>query len=400
MNKSKISKMSTKKGTKKAKNKTKKQQIRKTGGIAAVLEAIIPPLLKLADYPVTGITGSNNQVTMMNLFVYLVSINLLKKDFIKETLNISSLPKLVQLKEAKQENSEIYRNIAGMDNKIRASLIAKIKDQDVYKDLFNQCQNVKQDTRQKETLRLFHQELNTKSSNPFGFKSDYDVYFEDDKFTCCFRPNKLSAVQSIFPNELFDSIMNPSKSLYITDLMNIVYKNYNKNKEVYQNIVILMKKKLQWNKRLTHVPLIPLLPGMGMGFEDYKLYAMIEDQYRSKDNVTSKIGNKVLLDESTTAIRKASTLSLFNKQLDIIKFLYKNGFIDDNSEGEKITDKKFSDEEKKILASEETIKEILYLLNKNVLDLYEEITRKDNKLADNKKNIKFSVYQLMTIIDL
>ena len=404
MNKSKVNKRATKKGTKKAKNTTKKQQkiqqMRKTGGIATGLEVIILPLLKGADYPVTGITGSNIQVTMMNLFVYLLSISLLKRDFVKETLNVLSLPKMVQLKEEKEANSKIYRNIAGMDNKIRASLIAKIKNQDLYKDLFNQCQNVNQDTRQKETLRLFHQEMNTKSSNPFGFKSDYDVYFEDGKFTCCFKPNKLSSVQSIFPNELFDSIMNPSKSLYITDLMNIVYNNYNKNKEVYQNIVILMKKKLQWNKRLTHVPLLPLLPGMGVGFEDFKLYAMIEDQYRSKDNVTSIIGNKVFLDESTTAIRKVSSLSLFNKQLDMIKYLYKNGFIDDNSEGDKITDKKLSDLEKKKLESEETIKEILDLLNKNVLDLYAEGTSKESTLSDNKKNIKFSVYQLMTIIDL
>lgn len=84
----------------------------------------------------------------------------------------------------------------------------------------------------------------------------------------------------------------------------------------------------------------------------------------------------------------------------MIKYLYKNGFIDDNSEGEKITDKKLSDKEKKILASEETIKEILDLLNKNVLDLYAEVTSKESTLSDNKKNIKFSVYQLMTIIDL
>ena len=80
MNKSKVIRSLTKKGSKKAKNKTKKQPIRKTGGIATGLEAIIPPLLKLADYPVTGITGSNTQVAMMNLFVYLVSINLLKKE--------------------------------------------------------------------------------------------------------------------------------------------------------------------------------------------------------------------------------------------------------------------------------------------------------------------------------
>lgn len=401
MNKSKVIRSVTKKGSKKAKNKTKKQQMRKTGGIAAAgLEAIIPPLLKLADYPVTGITGSSTQVEMMNLFVYLVSINLLKKEFVKETLNIQSLPKLVQLKEEKEAKSKIYRNIAAMDNKMRETLIAKIKEQDVYKDVFIQCRNGNQDTRQKEALKLFHQELNAKSSNPFGFKSDYDVYFEDDKFTCCFKPNKLSSVQSIFPNELFDSIMNPSKSLYITDLMNIVYKNYNKNKEVYQNIVILMKKKLQWNKRFTHVPLLPLLPGMGMGFEDFKLYAMIEDQYRSKDNVISKLGNKVLLDESTTSIRKVASLSLFNKQLDMIKYLYKNGFMDDNSKDEKVTNKKFSDLEKKKLESEETIKEILDLLNKNVLDLYAEVTSKESPLSDNKKNIKFLVYQLMTIIDL
>ena len=77
-----------------------------------------------------------------------------------------------------------------------------------------------------------------------------------------------------------------------------------------------------------------------------------------------------------------------------------NGFIDDNSEGDKITDKKLSDLEKKKLESEETIKEILDLLNKNVLDLYAEGTSKESTLSDNKKNIKFSVYQLMTIIDL
>ena len=158
---------------------------------------------------------------------------------------------------------------------------------------------------------------------------------------------------------------------------------------------MLMKMKVQWNKRITNVPLLPMLPGIpGVGFEDFKLYSMVEEQYRSKDNVISKKGNKVLLDNSTTGVRKIASLSIFNKQLDIIKYLYNNNFIGDKSE-----EKKLTDEEKKRFASEESIKEIINLLHKNILDLYAEIRKDDSILSEESKNVKFVVYQLMTIID-
>ena len=200
---------------------------------------------------------------------------------------------------------------------------------------------------------------------------------------------------SLLPDELFKSIMNPSKSMYITDLMNIIYKNYKDNNEIYKRIAMLMKMKVQWNKRITNVPIIPMLPGIpGVGFEDFKLYSMVEEQYRSKDNVISKKGNKVLLDNSTTGVRKTASLSIFNKQVDIIKYLYNNNFIGDKSE-----EKKLTDEEKKRFASEESIKEIINLLNKNIVDLYAEIRKEDSILSEESKNVKFVVYQLMTIID-
>lgn len=388
MNKSKTNK----KLPKKTRNTRKKHHLKKSGGIG--IEAFLP-LLKVLDYPVSGLTGSNQQNTMMNMFVYLLSANLLKKEDVKTKLNIKILPKIEQLIREKDKNSEIYKKIAEMNNSTRQTLITQVKQRDSYKDLFKECHNKADKGRQVVKLKLFHHHLYAKSSNPFGFKSDYDIYFENEKFTCCFKSNKLTSIQSLLPDELFKSIMNPSKSMYITDLMNIIYKNYKDNNEIYKRIAMLMKMKVQWNKRITNVPIIPMLPGIpGVGFEDFKLYSMVEEQYRSKDNVISKKGNKVLLDNSTTGVRKTASLSIFNKQVDIIKYLYNNNFIGDKSE-----EKKLTDEEKKRFASEESIKEIINLLNKNILDLYAEIRKDDSILSEESKNVKFVVYQLMTIID-